>query len=308
MVAPKDDPQKIEGLLSFLVPRFGPRLFESAAMAKDGNAMLRLRRGSVVRAAGPAFRSHGRQFVRNRAGFYVEAEHLELLSSAEKSLGFVIGPSTPPPFGVVTGTKVKVRSSPDIGAAEIESLPRWSWIASRSLPPEPEATAAPGWVSLPGGGYVEQGQLSVFREPAHPSSLGPQERWIAIDLQEQLAVAYEGAIPVRIMPCSTGKAGNTPKGEYRIELKKRVHTMRLLMGQVRVEDVPWVMFFDRKQALAVHTSYWHDDFGVPRSHGCVNLPEHDAKWVYEWTLPLPAVEDSETLAVPGALTSRVVIF
>jgi hypothetical protein len=50
-----------------------------------------------------------------------------------------------------------------------------------------------------------------------------------------------------------------------------------------VADVPWTMFYDGDYAL--HTSYWHDGFGSPRSHGCINLAPHDARLLFRWSSP-----------------------
>jgi hypothetical protein len=53
--------------------------------------------------------------------------------------------------------------------------------------------------------------------------------------------------------------------------------------EFELRDVPWVMYF--KGGYALHGAYWHDDFGRPRSHGCVNLAPIDARYVFEWSLP-----------------------
>jgi lipoprotein-anchoring transpeptidase ErfK/SrfK len=283
-------------------------LFESASKADTGEAMLRLRKGSVIRALGPPFRRNGQFFVRNRKGFFIEADRLEPVPMAEQSLGASFLPTEPVPQGIVTGADAKVRAAPQSDAPEIASLARWSWIPSHPASVGPGVAADFGWIRLPGGGYVEEMHISRFRKPIMPAALGPEERWIAIDLQEQLAAAYEGQTLVRLMPCSTGLKGNTPPGEYRIQHKRRLHTMRLRMGQIRVEDVPWVIFFDRQEALAIHTAYWHNDFGAPRSHGCVNVPENDARWLYEWSWPVPAPEDSETMAFPASSGTRIIVF
>jgi lipoprotein-anchoring transpeptidase ErfK/SrfK len=50
-----------------------------------------------------------------------------------------------------------------------------------------------------------------------------------------------------------------------------------------LRDVPWVQYFEGGYAL--HAAYWHDDFGRPRSHGCVNLSPIDARRVFFWTDP-----------------------
>ena len=47
-----------------------------------------------------------------------------------------------------------------------------------------------------------------------------------------------------------------------------------------LEDVPWTMYYDKARAL--HGAYWHNGFGTPRSHGCVNMSVGDARWLYDW--------------------------
>jgi lipoprotein-anchoring transpeptidase ErfK/SrfK len=67
-----------------------------------------------------------------------------------------------------------------------------------------------------------------------------------------------------------------------------------------LQDVPWIMYFSGDVAL--HGAYWHDRFGAPHSHGCVNLSPKDAQWLFNWTAPtagpynwtLPKPEDQGT--------------
>jgi hypothetical protein len=51
-----------------------------------------------------------------------------------------------------------------------------------------------------------------------------------------------------------------------------------------IEDVPWTMYFSGNFAL--HAAFWHERFGRPRSHGCVNLTPTDARWLFQWSAPL----------------------
>ena len=54
-------------------------------------------------------------------------------------------------------------------------------------------------------------------------------------------------------------------------------------GPYSVQEVPWTMYFHG--AYALHGAYWHDVFGRPRSHGCVNIPPADARWLFHWAKP-----------------------
>jgi hypothetical protein len=58
--------------------------------------------------------------------------------------------------------------------------------------------------------------------------------------------------------------------------------------EFELREVPYVMYFD-KEGYALHGAYWHDRFGMPKSHGCINLAPEDARRIFHWTLPaLPA--------------------
>ncbi len=123
----------------------------------------------------------------------------------------------------------------------------------------------------------------------HPSQYPTQtERWIEVDLSEQLAVAYEGTIPIRAFVVSTG-IGNTPTvtGTFRIWAKVAMQDMsggsRASGNFYHLEDVQNVQYFFKNYAF--HGTYWHNNFGTPMSRGCVNLTEEDADWLFDWTSP-----------------------
>jgi len=129
---------------------------------------------------------------------------------------------------------------------------------------EPTATPTPDWVT--------QRYLP----------LPLKEKWIEIDLSEQTLTAYEGTEVVFTAIVSTGK-GHTPtvQGKFRIQRK---HVSQLMTGPgYYLPNVPFVMYFHG--AFALHGAYWHDKWGTPTSHGCVNLRREDAKWLFDWTEP-----------------------
>ncbi|MFO7918040.1 MAG: L,D-transpeptidase family protein [Anaerolineae bacterium] len=109
-----------------------------------------------------------------------------------------------------------------------------------------------------------------------------EEKWIEVDLSEQLLRAYEGTTVCYTATVSTGKA-HTPTvvGKFRIKSK---YEAQLMTGpDYYLPNVPYVMYFYARYAL--HGAYWHDNWGTPTSHGCVNLRREDAQWLYEWTDP-----------------------
>jgi lipoprotein-anchoring transpeptidase ErfK/SrfK len=119
---------------------------------------------------------------------------------------------------------------------------------------------------------------------------GPQQgTWkeIVVSLGAQSMWAYEGGELVVSSLVSTGTAEvpetTTPIGYHSVLSKFDAQTMEGTISgeQYRVEDVPYVMYFDNL-GNAIHGTYWHSNFGAPMSHGCVNLPLDIAAWMYEW--------------------------
>ncbi len=110
------------------------------------------------------------------------------------------------------------------------------------------------------------------------------ERWISVDLYEQVIIAYEGETPVFAALMASGlPRWETVEGLFRIYYRRtRIEMSAGVPGDdfYYLEEVPWTMFFDEGRAL--HGAYWHDAFGYRRSHGCVNLSITDANWLYEW--------------------------
>jgi hypothetical protein len=113
---------------------------------------------------------------------------------------------------------------------------------------------------------------------------------IHVDLGTQTVTAFEDQTPVLISRCSSG-VGNTktPLGDFRTYHKSpSVHmTDQDAVGDAAYDlpGVPWCSFFTGT-GIAFHGTYWHNDYGRPRSHGCVNLPSEDAKFIYRWTNPV----------------------
>jgi lipoprotein-anchoring transpeptidase ErfK/SrfK len=104
-------------------------------------------------------------------------------------------------------------------------------------------------------------------------------RWIEIELNDQRLTAWEGNTPIRSFMVSTGKRGTpTPLGTYAIQSKYRSTPMQ---GEdYHVPDVPYAMYFSG--GYAIHGAYWHNSFGTPISHGCVNMKVSSARWLYDW--------------------------
>jgi len=136
--------------------------------------------------------------------------------------------------------------------------------------------------------WIAAADVRVFNAAPPPALLLPNERWIDVDLESQILVAFEGNVAVYSTMVSTGgKETPTLPGTYRMWLKESEADMKGLNGEdpYSVATVPWTQFFSPENDLALHTAYWHDQFGVKRSHGCVNLAPRDARWLYFWSDP-----------------------
>jgi lipoprotein-anchoring transpeptidase ErfK/SrfK len=102
---------------------------------------------------------------------------------------------------------------------------------------------------------------------------------IVIDLSEQRLMAYEGEELLLNALVSTGVAWYpTPPGEYRII--RRVRSQVMSGPGYYLPNVQFVSYFYR--GYAMHGTYWHTNFGHPMSHGCVNLTNEDAQWIWGW--------------------------
>jgi hypothetical protein len=119
------------------------------------------------------------------------------------------------------------------------------------------------------------------------------EHWVDVSIANQTLVAYDGTKPVYATLVSTGEAGlddpettkSTVIGEFRIFAKHITTTMssEVVGEEFELKDIPYVQYF--QEGYALHAAYWHDDFGIPRSHGCINLAPEDARWLFSWTDP-----------------------
>jgi len=129
-----------------------------------------------------------------------------------------------------------------------------------------------------------------------------EEKSIIVDRDTQMVTAFEGEKLILSQRCSSGAEGTeTPSGEFRTYHKgPAVHMTNqgdALENIYNLPGVPWCSFFTGA-GHALHGTYWHNDYGMPRSHGCVNLPSEVAKFLYRWTLPNVPV-DAEYIHKPG---------
>lgn len=144
----------------------------------------------------------------------------------------------------------------------------------------PQATSEPGVieaeiiVDTPTPEYA-----AATAAPKPPAQTTGGGRWIEVNLSEQRVYAYEGDTLINSFVVSTG-TWQTPTvtGNFKIWIKVRSQAMS--GPGYYLPDVPYVMYFYKDYGL--HGAYWHNNFGTPMSHGCVNLTISDAEWLYNF--------------------------
>ena len=152
-----------------------------------------------------------------------------------------------------------------------------------------------GYLLTPDGRYVPSAGLRLVpKRTEFPSFATGDRKWIDVSILKQSLVAYVGKIPVYATLVSSGRGllgdpeteSATPRGTFMVYSK---HVSATMDGaddasdSYSLLDVPFVQYFHK--GFALHGTYWHDEFGRVRSHGCINLAPRDAAWLFEWTDP-----------------------
>ncbi|MEP7049569.1 MAG: L,D-transpeptidase [Pseudomonadota bacterium] len=189
--------------------------------------------------------------------------HNALLYSGSPSAGFAISR----PLGFREALPITGKSRSLAGLSYLETT-TGEWLRDENLVRVERFTQRPGWVR-------------------------PGRTWIHVSIMKQALVAYVGDTPVYATLVSTGADGmgdpktthSTVRGEFLIHTKHVTATMDSdeAGDEFDLRDVPYVQYFS--EGFAFHAAYWHDTFGTPHSHGCVNLSPIDSRWLFHWTDP-----------------------
>ncbi len=139
-----------------------------------------------------------------------------------------------------------------------------------------------------------------------PTFTPPDRKRMEVNLTTQTLTCYESESQVFSTKISSGAAGlETPEGTFHINDKLPARNMSTTDpladdNQIPLVGVPWCSFFT-SEGHAFHGTYWHDNFGIPMSHGCVNMRNEDALWLFRWCTPLAGFDqiDKQTLDVRG---------
>jgi len=167
------------------------------------------------------------------------------------------------------------------------------------------------------GTYVRNELVTVFKNrEGRPTGVGKSDKWVDVRVTWGTLVAYEGDTPVYATAISPGQDGvtqrahghNTTRGTFNVGWKLVTADMAGVekLKPWAVDEVPFVAYY--KDSYALHGAWWHDDFGRPKSHGCVNLAPNDAQFLWKWLDPaLPEGWYAVAAFYPEVKGSTVVI-
>jgi hypothetical protein len=273
-----------------------------------------LERGYYVASTGITVRSQ-RRFAHTVRGSFVKEQQLTPKSGAQFQ-GVELGKeqALPVVWAVRTSVPQRIKTLPD-GSTR--------WIDAPDTAPIERLARVPQWKKwtrvdgklvheLNDGSFVLDWYLAVAERIARPKEVGKNEPWVHIDEGEQTLVLYLGDEPKYATLVSSGiKDHKTPLGSFRIQRKYVSDTMSDIGADAAddrysIDDVPWTEYFDGSRAL--HAAFWHAQFGIQRSHGCVNLAPADAFYVFQHTWPeLPASWHGVSTQKTGLKGSLVLI-
>jgi hypothetical protein len=240
----------------------------------------------------------GVEFIRTRRHLWVERGSVHFVQGSPFS-GVKLGPGKPLDIAWVSPRPAKVHERPQ--GRVVKRLDRHTVVHV--------AATKGAWTKLSGEGWIRTAAIAPAKRVEPPQDVGPTDRWVDIDIEHQVLVAYEGSTPMFATLVSTGrntKQSETPLGVFQIWVKLDYTDMddierTDIPKNYSIQDVPWVQFF--KGSYGFHAAFWHNDFGRRRSHGCINLSPKDARYLFHFTQPilppgwnaiLPLLEDRPT--------------
>jgi hypothetical protein len=203
--------------------------------------------------------------------------------NAARALAAAAGDPLSLPLGWVVTSLLNVRARPGVAADNppVDQVRHNQALAIL----ETRAVGGSNWYRIGDNRWVEGSWVGVARLRPRPAAIGSGERWVGVSLKEQTAVAYEGDRPVYAALMASGLPGTpTVQGIFRTWLRLASGKMAggsPGRGYYYLEEVTWTCYF--YSGYSLHTAYWHDAFGRPRSHGCVNLSPYDAWWIFQWS-------------------------
>jgi hypothetical protein len=250
-----------------------------------------LDRGFYVAGTGVSVRSQ-RRFVQTVRGSFLKEQQLEPRSGPSfQGVEIDAQNALPIAWAVRTATPEHAKLREDgtvkyVTVADAKPIERLSRVTNRK-----------GWSrigntllhELADGTYLKPWYLAIAEKIDKPKEVRDDEPWVHVDLSQQTLVLYVGREARYATLVSSGVPDHaTPPGSFRIQRKYVSDTMSDIGADVAddrysIDDVPWTQYFDGSRAL--HGAFWHSQFGIQRSHGCINLSPPDARHVFVHTAP-----------------------
>jgi lipoprotein-anchoring transpeptidase ErfK/SrfK len=150
--------------------------------------------------------------------------------------------------------------------------------------------------------------------PIHPEV---EDKLVVVDLTYQGLSCMEGNDEVYFCRVSTGpklSAKENPNGRWATPLGKHTIWRKLVSvhmtggttgGGYDLAGIGWTTLF-ASAGMAIHSTFWHNNYGIPQSHGCVNCTPEDAQWIFRWTMPVVPV-DTGDITVAGQSSTKVLV-
>ena len=192
--------------------------------------------------------------------------------------------------GVVTSDTLNVRAAPQVNAAVVGTLYGGHPVTTYGVVDGDAVEGNTTWYRVANDAYVS----GVFIDPfvAEKPTSANSGHWVDVNTNTGYLVAYDGKTPVFAAIIITGKPGHeTPVGEFKVNRRVADETMdaatlgipKTSPDYYRLEHVKWTQYFTN-QGDALHTNYWSQpwQYGGTGSHGCVNLQEPDAKFLWDF--------------------------
>ncbi|RLB47292.1 MAG: hypothetical protein DRJ42_25735 [Deltaproteobacteria bacterium] len=282
-----------EELLGFNERRAAAYLGGETGNGPTGTAIAAryLDRGFMIAGSGVELRA-SRRFVRTTGGRFIKQSQLEERNGSDFH-GVELGEEVqlPVAWALRTGRPWRQREADD-GTV--------SFHEDSDAEPIERQTFLDGWTGqrnmggqvmhdIGGDRYLRAWFATVAERIDRPDEVGADEPWVHIDLSAQTLVLYQGDEALFATLISSGIEDNeTPIGIFEIQNKHITTTMANIgpdadSDRYRIEDVPWTQYFDG--SIALHAAFWHTRFGMPRSHGCINMAPADAHRVFGATWP-----------------------
>lgn len=232
--------------------------------------------------------ANGQHWYAINPGEYALAEGIRLVKASDfRGVEIAVQPERP--FGWIVQDVQPSREPLGEPDPEFEKLTRFTFFQVYDA-----VEAEDGWIwyDVGDGRWIRQTYVSLVDVNPTPEEVGDGEFWVEVDLYEQTFAAYEGPRMVYAGLISSGlNRWPTAEGIFQVwsrHLQVRMSGAEGKVDYYNIEDVPYTMYFDRRNEIALHGAYWHDRYGYKHSHGCVNMPVRDAEWIYNWSAEAPS--------------------